>query len=111
MVSCCINPACCAEYRLFDGGELYAVERSVGMEFFWLCPDCALVFAVYRDPMGQMSLKPRSVSGGWQLYGEDFLQPIARGIGPSSRRRATVLAFPLEAPPGETKSSKAASSL
>ena len=107
MVSSCINPACSAEYRVFDGGELYTVERPTGMEFFWLCPDCALVFDVYRDPMGQMSLKPRSISGGWRLKENNFLHPIARGIGSSSRRRATVLPFPREAPPPlDTKSSK-----
>jgi hypothetical protein len=39
MVSCCVNPACRAEFRSLNTGDIYAVERrSADTEFFGSAP-------------------------------------------------------------------------
>ena len=61
MVSCCVNPACRAEFKLLNTGDLYALERrSADTEFFWLCFACALVVAPGLDAMGGVSVRTRS---------------------------------------------------
>lgn len=61
MVSCCVDPACCAEFRLSSIGDLYALERrSADTEFFWLCPACVPVVALALDSMGCVSVRPQS---------------------------------------------------
>ena len=61
MVSSCVNPACCAEFKLLNGGDLYALERrSTDTEFFWLCSACVPVVALRLDAMGGISVRPRS---------------------------------------------------
>jgi hypothetical protein len=61
MISSCVNPACRTELKLLNMGYLYALEkRSADTEFFWLCSACALVVALGLDPMGGVSVRPRS---------------------------------------------------
>ncbi len=61
MVRCCVNPACCAEFRLFSIGDLYALERrSTDTEFFWLCPACVPTVELCLDPTGCISVRPQS---------------------------------------------------
>jgi hypothetical protein len=61
MVSYCVNPACRAESKVFDVGDLYALERrSADTEFFWLCSDCVPVVALCLDPLGFVLVRPQS---------------------------------------------------
>jgi hypothetical protein len=67
MVSSCSNPACDREVQLLNMGKLYAFERrSVPTEFFWLCADCPPLVALFLDPMGCVSVRPRSDPGSPQ---------------------------------------------
>jgi hypothetical protein len=60
MINQCVNPACRTEFRLFNSGDLYAVDRPHGYpEYFWVCSSCASKFNVSVDPMGLVSLRPR----------------------------------------------------
>ncbi len=57
MVSCCANPPCRIEFKLLNGGDLYALERrSANTEFFWLCSACVPMVALRLDAMGGVSL-------------------------------------------------------
>ena len=61
MVSCCANPACRIEFKLLNGGDLYALERrSADTEFFWLCSACVPMVALRLDAMGGVSARLRS---------------------------------------------------
>jgi|ERR1700732_4613557 hypothetical protein len=61
MVRCCVNPACRAEFRFLNIGNLYALERrSTDTEFFWLCPACVPRVALSLDSMGRVSVRPKS---------------------------------------------------
>jgi hypothetical protein len=61
MINQCVNPACRIEFRLFNSGDLYAIDRPHGYpEYFWVCSTCASQFNVSVDPMGFVSLRPRS---------------------------------------------------
>jgi hypothetical protein len=60
MVSRCVNPACCAEFRSLNTGDIYAVERrSADTEFFWLCSACVPLVALSLDSTGTISVGPR----------------------------------------------------
>jgi hypothetical protein len=53
MVNRCVNPACHAEFKLLNAGDLYAHEsRSSSTEFFWLCTACADSFDLLSGPGG-----------------------------------------------------------
>lgn len=72
MISKCANPACSASFRYLHEGKLYQFERkkneeirflqevdpgarksSGGIEFFWLCDDCAATMTLtYRKGIG-----------------------------------------------------------
>jgi hypothetical protein len=60
MVSRCVNPACHAEFRSLNTGDIYAVERrSADTEFFWLCSACVPLVALSLDSTGSVSVEPR----------------------------------------------------
>ncbi len=60
MASSCVNPACRTEFKFFNTGDLYALERrSADTEFFWLCSACVPSVALYLDPTGCVSVRPR----------------------------------------------------
>jgi hypothetical protein len=62
MVKRCVNSSCHEEFKLLNGGDLYALERrSVNTEFFWLCSACARVFELYLDPMGTVLVRNGSL--------------------------------------------------
>ena len=45
--------SCREEFKLLNGGDLYALERrSSNTEFFWLCSACACEFRVVSRPDG-----------------------------------------------------------
>jgi hypothetical protein len=61
MIDQCVNPACRTEFRLFNSGDLYAIDLPHrDPEHFWVCSACASKFNVSVDPMGIVSLVPRS---------------------------------------------------
>lgn len=61
MVSCCVNPNCRTEFRVFNTGEIYALDRrSANTEFFWLCSACVRLVALRLDSTGCVSVEPRS---------------------------------------------------
>jgi len=61
MVDCCANPGCNEDFRLFNSGDLYALERrSANTEFFWLCSECAPQFDLLLSATGHLSFRPRS---------------------------------------------------
>jgi hypothetical protein len=68
MVTCCANPACCAGYHDRMNGELCAVERAAGVEFFWLCGECARKYRLSIAPGGQVEVEFRVDAG----YGRPF---------------------------------------
>lgn len=58
MVKRCINPECHNEFRQWNTGDLYALERgSDDTRFFWLCSDCAQSMAVIVDALGAVSVR------------------------------------------------------
>ena len=62
MLKRCVNPACREEFKLLNGGDLYALERrSDNTEFFWLCTECARVYELYLDPVGYVSVRAVSL--------------------------------------------------
>ncbi len=62
MVKQCVNSSCREEFKLLNGGDLYALERrSTNTEFFWLCPACACEYELYLDPTGTVSVRGGSV--------------------------------------------------
>jgi hypothetical protein len=63
MVNRCANPACRTKLRLLNSGDLYAIERPLGVaDHFWLCSNCASTLIPVVDSMGIVSLKPREDS-------------------------------------------------
>src|SRR6266702_5793561 len=61
MVASCVNPACHTEFRFLNTGDLYALERcSTDTEFFWLCSACVPRVALSLNPMGCVSVRPKS---------------------------------------------------
>ncbi len=61
MINRCVNPECGIELKVFNSGNLYALDRrSADTEFFWLCPTCTLVTVLQLDPDGSVVVKPRS---------------------------------------------------
>jgi hypothetical protein len=64
MVDCCVNPECRADFRQFNSGDLYALERrAANTEFFWLCSECAPQFDLLLDVAGRLSFRPRGERG------------------------------------------------
>lgn len=73
MVKHCINPACRAEFKVYNSGFLYAHERpSQDTEFFWLCSPCAAKFIPALDEDGNVSIRMRT-------SGVHFLPPRKGG--------------------------------
>ena len=65
MISQCVNPDCHAEFRVFNSGFLYALERpSADTEFFWLCSLCADRFKPCLGADGEVAVMPRLQSEG-----------------------------------------------
>ena len=61
MVTSCVNPACRTEFRFLNPGDLYALERrSTDTEFFWLYSAYVPRVALSLDPMGCVSVRPKS---------------------------------------------------
>jgi hypothetical protein len=61
MVDCCANPGCHADFRLFNNGDLYALERPLeNTEFFWVCSECAPQFDLMLEVDGRLSFRQRS---------------------------------------------------
>jgi len=61
MIDRCASPGCCADFRQFNSGDLYALERrSANTEFFWLCSECAPQFDLLLDSEGSLAFRPRS---------------------------------------------------
>jgi hypothetical protein len=63
MVTCCANPACCAGYHDRINGEVCAVERAAGVEFFWLCGECSRRYRLAIVPGGQVDVEPMAHAG------------------------------------------------
>jgi hypothetical protein len=62
MLKRCVNSSCCEEFKLLNGGDLYALERrSANTEFFWLCSACAREYELYLDPIGTVSVRDGSL--------------------------------------------------
>ena len=60
MASRCVNPACRREFKFFNTGDLYALERrSADSGFFWHCSACVPRVPLYLDPTGCVSVGPR----------------------------------------------------
>jgi hypothetical protein len=60
VVDCCANPGCHADFRQFNSGDLYALERrSANTEFFWLCSECAPHFDLLLSAEGRLSFHTR----------------------------------------------------
>lgn len=88
MVDRCINPACGEKWRLFSTGEVYALEiHAQNTEFFWLCPRCALRFAVRLDSSASVVVIPRSEATHAQLPNRNHdLRLIFRFPSPQKSR-------------------------
>lgn len=62
MITCCANPACSTSRRSGACGELIAVNRPSGMEFFWLCSPCARHYELSCNLHGQICICPRQTA-------------------------------------------------
>jgi hypothetical protein len=80
MISCCVNPACRAELKLFNTGELYVYERpTADTEFFWVCSACGPEVNVHLDPRGCVSVRPRSdINRAQPPHPDGHLRLVAR---------------------------------
>jgi len=80
MVNHCVNPACREEFKLLNGGDLYAHERpTADTEFFWLCVTCDVQYDLYLDPASRVSVRPRSeVRRGQPPHREGHLRLVSR---------------------------------
>jgi|ERR1700722_10367179 hypothetical protein len=64
MVSRCVNPACHAEFRSLNTGDIYAVERRFSdTEFFWLCSACVPLVVLSLDSTGSVFVGSRGDAG------------------------------------------------
>jgi hypothetical protein len=62
MVKRCVNLRCREEFKLLNGGDLYALERrSANTEFFWLCSACACAYELSLDLTGCVSVRELSL--------------------------------------------------
>ncbi len=64
MTSSCANPACKAPFRYFRTGTIYLLDKRDGgasnaashmrdgIEYFWLCGECARTLRMGLDPHG-----------------------------------------------------------
>ncbi len=87
MVNRCSNHDCRAEFKVLNGGNLYALERkSADTEFFWLCSACTSVFELYLDPAGCVSVRAQSpMHRSSPPHPEGNLRCISRYIQPALR--------------------------
>jgi hypothetical protein len=86
----CVNPVCQAEFRLFNTGNLYAMERRhADTEFFWLCPACVTRMALILDPAGHVAVQPRSEAGHrFPPHPDRDLRLLTHLTAPVASRRA-----------------------
>jgi len=87
MVNRCGNRDCHAEFKVLNGGDLYAYERrSFDTEFFWLCAVCASRYDLYLDPQGCVSLRVHSrIHQGPPPHPDGNLRLISRSTRPTRR--------------------------
>jgi hypothetical protein len=101
MISCCVNPACRAEFRSLNTGALYAVERRcVNTEFFWLCSACVPMVALSLDPMWRVTVRPQSGAGRSQPPHPDGYLRLVVLHKPRTPSHRTGLARGLRVPSG-----------
>ena len=83
MISRCVNPACHAEFKLYNSGTLYAHERrGANTEFLWLCAPCAAHLAPSLEPDGSVSVVPRAaVEGSHPPRPDASLRMVGRPMG------------------------------
>lgn len=101
MLKRCVNPACHEEFKLLNGGDLYALERrSTDTEFFWLCSTCACMYELYLDATGYVTVRTGSViHHSPPPHPDAYLRLISRQIRPrpnampSGERTSTVVSF------------------
>jgi hypothetical protein len=82
MLSKCSNPDCSARFRYLHTGQLFrfdARDRTQaesgkklprGVEFFWLCQDCAVKFTLVSNPVAGarvVSLQRRAIAAAASL--------------------------------------------
>jgi hypothetical protein len=80
MIKNCVNPACGTEYKLFNSGDLYALERRFAdTEFFWLCSECASGFDLHIDTTGCVSRRLRG-DRGQAPHPDGTLRLVARAL-------------------------------
>ena len=87
MVNRCSNRDCRAEFKVLNGGDLYAYERrSADTEFFWLCSVCASGYDLYLDPKGRIEVRARNPAHqGRPPHPDGSLRLISRSIRPTLR--------------------------
>lgn len=67
MVATCANPACNREFRELHKGRLFllppgtAVPRLIDY-CYWLCPECAAMYTIEREPTGVHVLPRRTAA-------------------------------------------------
>jgi len=101
MLKRCVNPACREEFKLLNGGDLYALERrSDNTEFFWMCSECAVNFDLYLDPAGCVSLRLwNAINHAQPPHPDANLRLISRqtrprpNTMPSGERASTFVSF------------------
>ena len=81
MDNCCVNPACRAEFKLLNNGDLYAVGRPLAdPEFFWICSACASRFHVGLDAEGEVELRTRTDWDELPSHLHEGLRLVDRGV-------------------------------
>jgi hypothetical protein len=68
MIATCANPACNVPFRYFRSGKIFmlqandvaprlrAVPPTCGIEFFWLCGECAPIMNLMRTTNGAVAI-------------------------------------------------------
>lgn len=109
MVRCCVNPACRAEFRSLNTGNLYALEkRSADTEFFWLCSTCVPKVVLSLDPLRCVTVTSRSDTRCLQPPHPDGYLRLVAQRKPATPWHPAILAYGLmlsngrDAPPSTT---------
>jgi hypothetical protein len=96
MIDRCAKPGCGADFRLFNSGDVYALERrSESTEFFWLCSECAPQFDLLLNADGRPSFHPRGERSQARPANPELM---LRLVSPATRRIPSNMTAPSDEP-------------
>jgi hypothetical protein len=89
MVSCCVNPQCAMQSKLFGAGALYALEMKIKTvrsshrkQYVWLCASCAAGWTLQTNSVGNVVVTTRSkVPSFTRTHASGGLRLVFRSTG------------------------------